>query len=83
MASWKNKVVVVTGGSDGLGLALAREFARRGARVVLLARDESRLKKIVEQSSGQEAGFDWLCCDVMGVCVCDEHGRMQCFAAVR
>ncbi|MGZ6135017.1 MAG: SDR family NAD(P)-dependent oxidoreductase, partial [Myxococcaceae bacterium] len=33
----RSKVVVLTGGSRGLGLELARVFARRGARLALLA----------------------------------------------
>ncbi len=37
------KVVVITGGSRGLGLALAREFARQGANLVLAARNEEEL----------------------------------------
>ena len=36
---WSEKVVVITGGSRGLGLCLAREVAGRGAKVALLARD--------------------------------------------
>ncbi|HET6584633.1 MAG TPA: SDR family oxidoreductase [Nannocystaceae bacterium] len=39
------KLVVVTGGSRGLGLNLAREFARRGARVVICARDADELER--------------------------------------
>ena len=35
--------VVVTGGSSGIGLAIAQEFRRQGETVVLVARDESRL----------------------------------------
>ena len=35
--------VVVTGGSSGLGLAIAREFQREGESVVLVARDTARL----------------------------------------
>ena len=35
----RGQAVVVTGGSRGLGLALAREFARAGARVALVARN--------------------------------------------
>ncbi len=32
------KVVVITGGSRGLGLVLARQFAAEGARIALIAR---------------------------------------------
>ena len=39
------KVVLITGGSRGLGLALAEEFTRHGARLVLCARNESELER--------------------------------------
>jgi short-subunit dehydrogenase len=39
------KVVLITGGSRGLGLALAEEFAHQGARLVLCARNESELER--------------------------------------
>ncbi|MFR4237056.1 MAG: SDR family NAD(P)-dependent oxidoreductase [Alistipes onderdonkii] len=38
MKDFKNKVVIVTGASSGIGEAMAREFAAQGARVVLGAR---------------------------------------------
>ena len=39
------KTVLITGGSRGLGLVMAREFAREGARLVLCARDETELQR--------------------------------------
>jgi len=39
------KVVLITGGGRGLGLVLAREFARHGARVVICARDPRELER--------------------------------------
>ena len=41
------KHVAVAGATDGIGLALAREYARRGWRVALLGRDPSRLAAAV------------------------------------
>ena len=49
------QVVVVTGGSRGLGLLLARGFARKGAFIVLVARDASELllaKRRLEREEG-------------------------------
>jgi NAD(P)-dependent dehydrogenase (short-subunit alcohol dehydrogenase family) len=40
-------VAYVTGGSSGIGLAVASELARRGAHVALLARDQARLDAAV------------------------------------
>lgn len=42
---FKNKVVLITGGSRGLGLVLAREFAREGSRLVICARDADELNR--------------------------------------
>ena len=39
------KVVLITGSSRGLGLAMAEEFGRRGARLVLTARDPWELER--------------------------------------
>jgi NAD(P)-dependent dehydrogenase (short-subunit alcohol dehydrogenase family) len=48
---------LVTGGSDGLGRAVAKELAARGARVVVVARGEARLQETVEEirAAGGEA----------------------------
>ncbi|WP_217585832.1 2,4-dienoyl-CoA reductase [Lentibacillus saliphilus] len=39
----KNEVVIVTGGSSGMGKAMAKRFAEEGANVVITGRDEGRL----------------------------------------
>jgi short-subunit dehydrogenase len=41
----RGKVVVITGSSRGLGLAIAEEFGHQGARVVLTARDHHELER--------------------------------------
>ncbi len=46
MNDWKNKVVVVTGGSEGLGKEIALAFARKSAHVIVLARNKDRLDSL-------------------------------------
>ena len=51
----KGKVVVITGGSSGIGLAAAHKIANAGAITVLIARDQEKLanaKKEIEQALG-------------------------------
>jgi NAD(P)-dependent dehydrogenase (short-subunit alcohol dehydrogenase family) len=43
------QVLVITGGTSGIGLATAKRAAERGARVVLCSRNELELKETVEQ----------------------------------
>jgi dehydrogenase/reductase SDR family member 7B len=45
----KNKVIIITGASSGIGKALAFECARRGARLVLAARDMDKLSGIATE----------------------------------
>lgn len=49
---WKDKVVVVTGGSAGLGRAIGRAFVEAGARVTLIGRDQDRLQQAVDELNG-------------------------------
>ncbi|MGA0555625.1 SDR family NAD(P)-dependent oxidoreductase [Larkinella sp. VNQ87] len=42
---FQGKTVVITGGSRGLGLVLAREFAQEGANLAICARDEDELER--------------------------------------
>jgi NAD(P)-dependent dehydrogenase (short-subunit alcohol dehydrogenase family) len=43
--SFRDKTVVTTGGTRGLGLVLARNFLKEGARVVICGREESTLER--------------------------------------
>jgi short-subunit dehydrogenase len=53
MSYWQNKVAIVTGGSSGLGLAIAKKLFAAGSTVVLAARDAGRLKLATDQVRGQ------------------------------
>lgn len=47
--NFKDKVVVITGASSGIGEALVYEFASRGARIVMGARSEDKLAQTAEK----------------------------------
>jgi NAD(P)-dependent dehydrogenase (short-subunit alcohol dehydrogenase family) len=49
MKRFEGKVVVITGGSDGIGLASAQRFAGEGARVYITARRQEILEQAVSQ----------------------------------
>lgn len=49
MSELKDKVVIITGGSSGLGEATARRLAKNGAKLMLAARREERLKELVSE----------------------------------
>jgi NAD(P)-dependent dehydrogenase (short-subunit alcohol dehydrogenase family) len=63
--SFENRVVVLTGGSRGLGLVIARILAEEGARLVLLARDMGELERARADLEARGAGgILTLRCDV-------------------
>ena len=47
--SFENQTVWITGASSGIGAALAREWAGRGARVILSGRSQERLTEVASQ----------------------------------
>jgi NAD(P)-dependent dehydrogenase (short-subunit alcohol dehydrogenase family) len=60
----RDRVVLITGGSRGLGLVLAREFASRGSRIVICARDRDELERARLDLEGRGARVLALACDV-------------------
>lgn len=61
---FKDEVVLVTGGSRGLGLEIAEAFGRAGASVVITARREQWLNEAEKQLKEQGISVQALICDV-------------------
>lgn len=62
--SFRDRVVLITGGSRGLGLVMARQLVREGARVAICARDEEELARALHQLRGFGGEAIALVCDV-------------------
>ena len=56
MGQLKGQVAVVTGGSAGIGLAIARRFVDEGAHVYVTGRQEAALTAAVEELGGNATG---------------------------
>jgi len=67
--TFKNKIVVVTGASSGIGKATCIEFAKRGANIVLVGRRNAQLNQVNDELSK----FD---VDTL-VCSCDVSDKSQ------
>src|SRR5437762_7621100 len=60
----KDRVVLITGGSRGLGLLLAREFGERGARVAVCARNAAELERAKKRMTQERICLWSFACDV-------------------
>lgn len=58
------KRALVSGGSSGIGLAMARALGLAGARVLLLARREAELQAAVERLRAEGIETEWLAADL-------------------
>ena len=55
---------IVTGASSGIGREVARELARQGGSVVLVARREDRLRELAEQIAAAGGRVQWVAGDI-------------------
>lgn len=55
MDPFRDRVAVITGGAGGIGMAMARAFAQRGAKLVLADLDEQALQRSVNELQGAGA----------------------------
>src|SRR6187401_83644 len=64
LIDFNGKSVVIIGGSRGLGLVMAREFASLGARLVLMARNEDELERARQDIHSRGGSVTTMPCDV-------------------
>src|SRR4051812_46206907 len=60
----RGQIVLITGGSRGLGLSMAREFASRGCRIAICARDAEELRNAKRDLERRGAEVLTIECDV-------------------
>jgi len=73
---FRGKTVILTGGSRGLGLVLARQLAERGARLAICARDPNELARAFEELAGRGGRVVAVECDIT------DRSRVREFVAV-
>lgn len=79
MQSFNNKLVLITGGSSGIGLALAKMLSAKGANVWIIARDQSKLEDALMQinkiskQSDRNHGF-------LSIDITDERATTKCIS---
>jgi 3-dehydrosphinganine reductase len=73
MKTYKQKLVYITGGSSGIGLAFARSLAKEGANLVLLAREEDLLQNVKDEMTPTLAAGQTLVTEVVDVCDFDSY----------
>ena len=68
----RGRVVVITGGSSGIGLAAAERCADAGAKVVIVARDPEKLEAARAQIAARGGSVFACACDIADYAACDQ-----------
>ncbi len=76
MFNLKNRVAVVSGASSGLGMQMARAFAKQGADLVILARRLERLEELKEELVQEGVRVLPIKCDVTSTSDIDQAAEM-------
>ncbi len=79
----KGKVIVITGGTSGIGEATAYKMAEAGAHVVLVARDPEKAAPVMQRIKAAGGQAEFVSCDLAELADCDrlvatvlkKHGR--------
>ena len=80
----ENKVVLITGGSRGIGKAVAAAFAREGAKLALCARSTDEVQQTVAELRAMRAEAKGWTCDVTMEASVEEfvHGAQTSFGRI-
>ena len=61
----KNKRVLITGGTRGIGREITRTLASEGAKVVVISRSERLLQETINEIGGIEKGHGYTSVDLL------------------
>jgi short-subunit dehydrogenase len=75
----KNKVVIITGGSSGIGKALAEKFGSEGSKILITGRNQQELDKTVAELKGKNIVINGFQGDVSN----EESNRLMAEEAIR
>ncbi len=78
----ENKIILVTGASQGIGKACALKLARNGAKVVIAARSKEKLDAVAAEADGDVLAVacdasDAASVDALYKAIADKHGRLD------
>lgn len=78
MINSKNKTILITGASSGLGRALAVQYANKGICLILFARSEGRLKEVADICRRRQAEVVEVICDVKDAILTETYMEKFC-----